>query len=214
MIGILDYGMGNLRSVQKAFERLDGPEAIIVTEPDAVAGCEKLVLPGVGSFTDGMRLLRQREFIKPIKDFVSAGRPLLGVCLGMQLLFDASTEDAPAEDRPTPGLGLIAGTVVRFREDQGPGRPRLKVPHMGWNRLDFNPDHCRPLCADLGTEAYVYFVHSYHCIPDDPAVIAATADYGQPFCAAVHDHHLWATQFHPEKSQRAGLTILHNFATL
>ncbi|MEM7624902.1 MAG: imidazole glycerol phosphate synthase subunit HisH [Planctomycetota bacterium] len=211
MIGILDYGMGNLRSVQKAFDRLGGPRAVVVTRPDDVAGCEKVVLPGVGNFADGMQHLHDRGFVEPVCDFIDTGRPLLGICMGMQLLFDGSTEDAP-DDAPVPGLGVVPGRVVRFHEDQGAGRPRLKVPHMGWNKLDFAD--CTPLSAGLDGETYVYFVHGYYCVPDDPAVTAATADYGQPFCAALHQDNLWATQFHPEKSQRVGLKILQNFAAL
>lgn len=211
MIGILDYGMGNLRSVQKAFERLDGPRAVIVTKPDDVAGCEKLILPGVGNFADGMTHLRDRGFVAPTQDFVATGRPLLGICMGMQLLLDGSTEDAPPE-KPISGLGVVAGRVVRFEEDRGPDQPRLKVPHMGWNRLEIVGDS--PLFAGLTEDTHVYFVHGYYCVPDDENVIAATADYGAPFCAALHRDNVWAMQFHPEKSQRVGLQLLKNFAAL
>lgn len=210
MIGILDYGMGNLRSVQKAFEQLGGPRAVIVADPHEITGCEKLVLPGVGNFADGMTQLRDGGFIEPVKDFIATGRPLLGICMGMQLLLDHSTEDAEAE--PSAGLGVVAGTVLRFNEDQGEGRPRLKVPHMGWNKLE--PQEDSPLFAGLDEEAYVYFVHGYYCVPEDESVVAATADYGSPFCAALHTGNVWATQFHPEKSQRVGLHILDNFASL
>jgi glutamine amidotransferase len=211
MIGILDYGMGNLRSVQKAFDHLGGTRAVVVTKPGDVAGCEKVVLPGVGNFADGMQHLTERGFVKPLLEFIDTGRPLLGICMGMQLLFDSSTEDAPA-DQPVRGLGVVPGRVVRFNEDRGPDLPRLKVPQMGWNKLKF--ERFSPLSAGLGDDAYVYFVHGYYCVPDDTAVVAATADYGQPFCAALHHENLWATQFHPEKSQRVGLKILENFAAL
>ncbi|MEO1237071.1 MAG: imidazole glycerol phosphate synthase subunit HisH [Planctomycetota bacterium] len=220
MIGILDYGMGNLRSVQKAFDRLGGTRAVVVSDPDDVVGCEKLILPGVGNFADGMRLLGERGMVEPVRRFLDTGRPLLGVCMGMQLLFDSSTEQVDdVGGEPVAGLGVVPGRVVRFREDRGgeasgggASGGRLKVPHMGWNRLE--PVDDSPLFAGLDEEAYVYFVHGYHCVPDDASAVAATADYGGPFCAAVHRDHVWATQFHPEKSQRVGLQILKNFAAL
>jgi glutamine amidotransferase len=211
MIGILDYGMGNLRSVQKAFERLDGPKAVVLERPQQMVGCEKIVLPGVGNFADGMRQLHERSYVPAIHDFIATGRPLLGVCLGMQLLLTDSTEDAGA-DGPTRGLDAVPGRVVRFAEDQGPDRRRLKVPHMGWNRL--TPVEGSPLFAGLGPEPYVYFVHGYHCEPADADALAATADYGQPFCAALHAGNVWGMQFHPEKSQHVGLKLLQNFASL
>ncbi|MEM1107469.1 MAG: imidazole glycerol phosphate synthase subunit HisH [Planctomycetota bacterium] len=210
MIGILDYGLGNLRSVQKAFNQIGGTRSVVVNDPQEIAGCEKVILPGVGNFADGMKLLNGRGFAEPIADFVTSGRPLLGVCMGMQLLLDSSTEDADAE--PVKGLGLVPGTVVRFEEDQGADHPRLKVPHMGWNRLDIRGES--PLFAGLSDEAYVYFVHGYYCVPAEKSIVAATADYGSPFCAALHADNIWATQFHPEKSQRVGLQILRNFASL
>lgn len=224
MIGILDYGMGNLRSVQKAFDHFGGTRAVVIGDANDLGGCEKIVLPGVGNFADGMEQLSQRGFAAPVRDFIATGRPLLGICMGMQLLLDSSTEDAEAAgpggdsggdargDGTVAGLGVVPGRVVRFREDQGPDRPRLKVPHMGWNKL--TPTADSPLFAGLGDDAYVYFVHGYYCVPDDPAVVAATAEYGRPFCAALHRGNVWATQFHPEKSQRVGLRILKNFAAL
>lgn len=212
MIGILDYGMGNLRSVQKAFDRLGGTRAIVVSDPRELCGCEKAVLPGVGNFADGMKLLGERGFVGPVQDFIGSGRPLLGICMGMQLLLDSSTEDAEAAGGTIAGLGVVPGRVVRFEEDQGAGRPRLKVPHMGWNRLE--PTGESPLFAGLDDEAYVYFVHGYYCQPSDDAVVAATAEYGRSFCAALHRDNVWATQFHPEKSQRVGLQILSNFAAI
>ncbi|MEM8738313.1 MAG: imidazole glycerol phosphate synthase subunit HisH [Planctomycetota bacterium] len=219
MIGILDYGMGNLRSVQKAFEKLGGTRAVVVADPGDVAGCEKVVLPGVGNFADGMRELAARGFVEPVRSFIASGRPVLGVCMGMQLLFDRSSEqpdgsggEAADTRQSVAGLGVIPGEVVRFQEDQGPDQPRLKVPHMGWNRLEDTGDS--PLFAGLGPAPYAYFVHGYHCVPADPAVVAAAADYGGRFCAAVHHGNVWATQFHPEKSQRVGLRILQNFGAL
>ncbi|MEM9881500.1 MAG: imidazole glycerol phosphate synthase subunit HisH [Planctomycetota bacterium] len=212
MIGILDYGMGNLRSVQKAFDRVGGPRSVVVDQPDDVAGCEKLVLPGVGNFADGMRQLAERGMEAPLRAFIAAGRPVLGVCMGMQLLLDSSTEEATPPAEPIAGLGVVPGRVVRFDEDRGGGGQRLKVPHMGWNRLE--PAGDSPLFAGLDEEPYVYFVHGYYCVPEEAADVAATADYGGPFCAALHRENLWATQFHPEKSQRVGLRLLHNFASL
>lgn len=209
MIGILDYGLGNLRSVQKAFECLGCVDAAVVSDPEQVSGCEKILLPGVGNFADGVSLLRERGFVEPVLDFVGRGRPLLGICMGMQLLFDRSTE-APEGQQAVAGLGLVPGRVERFQEDMGGAR--LKVPHMGWNRLEV--DESKPVCAGLGDDPHVYFVHGYYCVPDDPAVVAATADYGEPFCAAVCRGNLWATQFHPEKSQKVGLKILQNFVAV
>ncbi len=224
MIAILDYGLGNLRSVHKAFERV-GAAAEVIADPAAVGRYEKLVLPGVGNFADGMALLRGRGFVEPVREAVAAGVPTLGVCMGMQLLMDSSTEDAPCDDEPVPGLGIVPGRVIRFREDGAEGfggdgghlaATRLKVPHMGWNRLDPTPPRQgtdgHPLTADLGPDPYVYFVHGYYCVPDDPAVTVATATYGRPFCAALQQGHVWACQFHPEKSQSVGLQILTNFA--
>ncbi|XAL99267.1 imidazole glycerol phosphate synthase subunit HisH [Phycisphaeraceae bacterium D3-23] len=210
MIGILDYGMGNLRSVQKALERI-GADASIVSDVDAIQSCDRLVLPGVGAFSDGMQHLRGAGFVEPIRDYLVTGRPVLGICLGLQLLFDSSAEGAADASQPVQGLGVLPGVVQRFHEDQGPDQPRLKVPHMGWNSIDFAPN-C-PLFHGLCPGDHVYFVHAYHCRPSDPAHVAATTTYGQPVCAAVHRDNLWATQFHPEKSQHVGLTILNNFAS-
>jgi len=209
MIAILNYGMGNLRSVQKALERV-GAQAEVIDSPDQVASADRLILPGVGAFADGMAHLQERAMVEPLLAFAESGRPMLGICLGMQLMFDSSAEDAPSPDQPVPGLGLLPGKVVRFEEDQGPGNERLKVPHMGWNALDFAPG--TPLFAGIEPGEHVYFVHGYYCLPADENDTAATADYGGRFCAAVHRDNVWATQFHPEKSQRVGLRILENFA--
>ncbi|MGB0767665.1 MAG: imidazole glycerol phosphate synthase subunit HisH [Phycisphaeraceae bacterium] len=209
MIGIVNYGMGNLRSVQKALERVGAP-AEVIDDPQRFDAAERLIL--VGAFADGMTHLRERGMIDPLKRFANSGRPMMGICLGMQLLLDSSTEDALSPDRPVPGLGVLPGKVVRFSEDQGQDKPRLKVPHMGWNQIDFEPD--TPLFNSLDPGDHVYFVHGYYCVPDEPGDIAATADYGHTFCAAMHRNNLWATQFHPEKSQRVGLQILDNFANV
>lgn len=209
MIAIVNYGMGNLRSVQKALERV-GAEAVIVDTPEQIESAERLILPGVGAFADGMEHLRERGMVEPLKRYADSGKPMMGICLGMQLLFDSSMEDAPSPDQPVQGLGILPGKVIRFQEDQGPDQPRLKVPHMGWNEIAFAPD--TPLFAGLIPGDHVYFVHGYYCVPTNENDIAATTGYGGTYCSAVHRENVWATQFHPEKSQRVGLRILENFA--
>ena len=209
MIAIVNYGMGNLRSVQKALERV-GAQAEVIDTPGQIESAQRLILPGVGAFADGMQHLRERGMVEPLRAYAASGRPMMGICLGMQLLFDSSMEDAPSPDQPVPGLGVLPGKVVRFQEDQGPGKPRLKVPHMGWNAIDFEPG--TPLFEGLSPGDHVYFVHGYYCVPDEANDTAAAAEYGSRFCAAVHRGSVWATQFHPEKSQRVGLRILENFA--
>lgn len=198
MIAIIDYGMGNLRSVQKAIEAV-GSSAVVTGDPDEVRRADKVILPGVGAFADAMAELRRTGLGEAFVEAVAAGKPCLGVCLGLQLLFDASEEDG--EHR---GLGLIAGRVVRFVP--GPGR---KVPHMGWNTLRSLRES--PLLEGLGPEPSVYFVHSYYARPDDPGVVVADCDYGAPFAAMVARDNLAACQFHPEKSQAVGLAIYRNF---
>ncbi|HEY3963710.1 MAG TPA: imidazole glycerol phosphate synthase subunit HisH [Planctomycetaceae bacterium] len=201
MIQIIDYGMGNLRSVQKAFEKLSVP-AEICTNPADVKKCDRLILPGVGAFRDAITELRRQGFVEPIKTHIAADKPFLGICLGLQLLFDVSYEDGTWE-----GLGLMPGKVVRFPEN-----PELKVPHMGWNRVAIAAD-C-PLFAGIPPDSFFYFVHSYHVVPDDAAVVAGRTEYGQPFTSVVHRGNMFATQFHPEKSQMLGLQLLANFAQL
>jgi glutamine amidotransferase len=201
MIAIIDYQMGNLRSVQKALERV-GHEAVITSDPAELERAEKIVLPGVGAFEDAIAELRRRELVQPIREAIDAGKPFLGVCLGLQLLFEVSYEGGRHE-----GLGVLAGEVVRF------DLPRqYKVPHMGWNQARV----LRPAPVLKGIEdgAHFYFVHSYYVVPRDPQVIALEVEYGQPFCAAVWRDRLFATQFHPEKSQANGLRLLKNFAEL
>ena len=209
MIGIVNYGMGNLRSVQKALQRV-GAQAEVIDTLEQIEAAERLILPGVGAFADGMIHLRERDMVEPLKRYAGSGRPMMGICLGMQLLFDSSTEDAASDDQPVAGLGIFPGRVVRFSEDQGPGQPRLKVPHMGWNEIDFAAG--TPLFEGLKPGDHVYFVHGYYCVPGDTSDIAATTGYGSTYCSAVHRGNVWATQFHPEKSQRVGLKILENFA--
>lgn len=203
MIAILDYGMGNLRSVQKAFEQV-GAEASIIRDAAQITHADKLILPGVGAFKDAIATLVGRGLDGPIRKHVSSGKPFLGICLGLQLLFETGFEDG--EHR---GLGILAGSCIRFDVDKSLG---LKVPHMGWNQLNvFRP---APILKDIPAGAGVYFVHSYHVVPTDPSVIATTTDYGRPFVSSVWKDNLMATQFHPEKSQGVGLQILSNFAAM
>ena len=201
MIAVIDYQMGNLRSVQKALERV-GHEAVVTSDPEVVERADKIVLPGVGAFEDAIAELRRRELVQPIKEAIDRGKPFLGICLGLQLLFDVSEEGGEFE-----GLGVIRGRVRRF-----PDEPGYKVPHMGWNRLKRTAD--RAIFHDIPGDAHVYFVHSYYVDPEDEAVVAATTDYILPFVSAVARGNLFAVQFHPEKSQRHGLQILKNFAEL
>jgi glutamine amidotransferase len=200
-IMIVDYGMANLRSVQKAFEKV-GHAAEITSDPTRIGEAEKLVLPGVGAFQDAIARVRESGQAEPILDHVRAGKPFFGICLGMQMLFTTSYEDGVFT-----GLDLFPGDVVRF-----PEMPGLKVPHMGWNQL-----HVRrpaPVLRDLPENANVYFVHSYCVKPRDARIIATETDYPTPFVSAIWHENVFATQFHPEKSQQVGLTMLKNFAAL
>ncbi len=199
MIAIIDYGMGNLRSVQKAVEAV-GHQAEVTADPQTLRQASHVILPGVGAFADAMAELRRTGLGDAFVEAVRAGKPCLGVCLGLQLLFDSSTEDGEHE-----GLGLLPGRVVRFA-----ARPGLKVPHMGWNTLSVRRPV--PLLAGLGPQPSVYFVHSYYAVPDLAADVAAVADYPDPFAAIVWRDNLMACQFHPEKSQRVGLAMYANFA--
>jgi imidazole glycerol-phosphate synthase subunit HisH len=202
-IAIVDYGMANLRSVQKAFAQV-GADAQIISEPEQIDRAEKIVLPGVGAFKDAIATLKNRRLADALVNHIHRGRPFLGICLGLQLLVDVSYEDG--EHR---GLGIIPGQCVRFDVDTTSG---LKVPHMGWNQLVIkNPT---PLLRDLPPGSSVYFVHSYHVVPKDAKTIAAEADYGRPFVAAIARDNVMATQFHPEKSQKVGMRILANFAAI
>jgi glutamine amidotransferase len=198
-IVIVDYGMANLRSVQKAFEKV-GAAADVTSDPNRVAEADKLVLPGVGAFRDAIARLNDTGLAEPIKRHVKAGKPFLGICLGLQLLFTRSHEDGVYE-----GLDLFPGEVVRF-----PHVPGLKVPHMGWNQLRVR--RRAPCLADLPDGASVYFVHSYCVKPRDANLVATETDYPEPFASSVWHDNVFATQFHPEKSQRVGLGILSQFA--
>jgi glutamine amidotransferase len=199
MIVIVDYGMANLRSVQKAFEKVGHP-AVISGDPNRVAEADKVVLPGVGAFRDAIARLHEAGLAAPILAHLRAGKPFFGVCLGLQLLFTTSHEDGTHL-----GLDYFPGEVVRF-----PHQPGLKVPHMGWNQLRVRRP--APTLAELPPDPSVYFVHSYYVAPRDPALTAAETDYPTPFTSAVWNENVFATQFHPEKSQRVGLQMLRRFA--
>lgn len=201
MIAIIDYQMGNLRSVQKGFEKV-GHAAVITSDPRELEEASKIVLPGVGAFGDAIHELQRRDLVQSIKAAIASGKPFLGICLGLQLLFDVGYEGGEFQ-----GLGVLPGKCIRFELPA-----EYKVPHMGWNQ-------CRilrraPLLKDTRENTHFYFVHSYHVVPEDKSVIAIEADYGGPFCAAVWKDNLFATQFHPEKSQADGLQLLKNFAEL
>jgi glutamine amidotransferase len=200
-ITIVDYGMGNLRSVQKALERL-GTEAVITSDAQQIAEAEKVILPGVGAFRDAIQALHDYQLVEVIKDTASAGKPFLGICLGLQLLFDVSYEDGEFQ-----GLGIVPGKVTRFELPA-----ELKIPHMGWNQLHTTTDN--PLLNDIRRDAWFYFVHSYYVQPDDESWTAATTDYGGEFVSIVARDNVFATQFHPEKSQSEGLQLLRNFVAL
>ncbi len=201
MIAIIDYGMGNLRSVQKALEAV-GHHADVTCDPDRVRHADKVILPGVGAFADAIGELRRTGLGEAFTEAVRAGKPCLGVCLGLQLLFEFSEEDGVHQ-----GLGLMPGRVVRF-----PSVPGLKIPHMGWNTLQIRRPV--PLLRGLEPEPSVYFVHSYHARPSNPEDVAAESLYPDPFAALVWRDNLMACQFHPEKSQKVGLAMYANFAAL
>lgn len=203
MIVIVDYGMGNLRSVHKAFEKV-GKQAVITSDPDRVLRASKVVLPGVGAFENCMANLKERHLIGPIYKFINTGRPFLGICLGLQLLFTESEEGGVG------GLDIIKGRVKRFKST-----PELKVPHMGWNQVKCKMQNskCKILTGILD-DAYFYFVHSYYVEPDDKSVITATTEYGLDFASIVSKDNIYGTQFHPEKSQELGLRMLKNFGEL
>ncbi len=209
MIVVVDYGMGNLRSVSKALESLGAPVRVS-SDPADVARASKVILPGVGAFPAAMRELSSKKLVDPIKAAIARGTPYLGICLGLQLLFDRSDEGGGAA-----GLGVLGGTVKRFAAD-----PRYKVPHMGWNQISsgqwsvISDQKKCPLLKDIPDGSFVYFVHSYYGDPSDRSVVALETEYGVRFPAMVWRKNLYATQFHPEKSQSVGLRLLENFVNL
>jgi glutamine amidotransferase len=199
MIAIIDYGMGNLRSVQKGFERV-GREAVVTSDAKTILSASKVVLPGVGAFPDCMRNLDQYGLIDAVQASIASGKPFLGICLGLQLLFTESEEFGLSR-----GLDIIKGRVVRFKlKDRS-----LKIPHMGWNGLSIK--RRAPALLDVPDNGHVYFVHSFHVVPEDKAVIATTTDYGSEFVSSIWKDNILAVQFHPEKSQALGLSILKRF---
>lgn len=203
MIAIIDYGMGNLRSVQKAFERL-GVDATITSDRSVVESADKLVLPGVGAIADAISELKRSGLVDSIVRAVESDRPFLGICLGFQALFERSEENGGTEC-----LGLFKGAVRRFPES-----PVYVVPHMGWNTLSFKKRDA-PIFKDMKDEDYVYFVHSYYVDPEDPAIVATTTNYDDvDFCSSIAVGNVFGVQFHPEKSQNVGLGILKNFSEL
>ncbi|MCA9050403.1 MAG: imidazole glycerol phosphate synthase subunit HisH [Planctomycetaceae bacterium] len=201
-IAIIDYGMGNHRSVQKAIEHI-GASAVITADPSAIAAADKVILPGVGAFRDAIQAIRDHHLTDVIRESVDSGKPFLGICLGLQLLFDVSYEDGEYA-----GLEIVPGTVQRFDLPSD-----LKIPHMGWNRLTLTQPNA-PVFSGLSDESWFYFVHSYYVQPADSSWTAATTDYGTPFVSAVARDNVFAVQFHPEKSQSAGLQLLGNFVRL
>ncbi len=205
MIAIIDYGMGNLRSAQKGFECV-GHEAIVTDDPEVIRRADAVVLPGVGAYKDCYEGLRDRGLIPVVHDAAASGRPFLGICVGLQLLFESS-EEGPCEE----GLGIFKGRVVRFPKASETG---LKVPHMGWNRLQPVQGRTCPLLAEAGPSPFAYFVHSYYAEPKDDTIVLAACEYGVTFPALVGRGNVFAVQFHPEKSQTDGLAILRAFGNL
>ena len=201
MTAIIDYDAGNLRSVEKALQAL-GEETVITRDREELLAADRVILPGVGAFGDAMEKLHQYGLVEIIRQVVQKGTPFLGICLGLQLLFEESEES-----QGVPGLGILKGKIRRI-----PNTPGLKIPHMGWNSLTLRPG--TRLFSGLGEEPYVYFVHSYYLEAADPEIVAASADYGVVIHAAVETGNVFACQFHPEKSSDTGLQILKNFISL
>lgn len=210
MIGIIDYGMGNLSSVRKSVERLNVP-CRFVTRTEEVLESDHLILPGVGAFEDAIRFLTQSGLVEAILEKIKSGTPFLGICLGMQMLFERSFENGEFR-----GLGLFEGDVVRFSfsEEQREGAgEKLSIPHMGWNQISVDqPNH--PFWKGVQPDSHFYFVHSYHVVPRDSAAIAARSFFGYEFCAAVTRENVIGVQFHPEKSQSNGLKLIENFTQM
>ena len=197
MIAIIDYGMGNLGSVQKALAYL-GYDSEITNDPARVIDADGVVLPGVGAIGAAMESLKSKGLDKVVHEYIATGKPFLGICLGMQMLFDTSEESFGGE--PVKGLSVLPGKVVKFPSDMG-----LKIPQIGWNELNSR-------CEIIPDKEYVYFVHSYYCVPDKIQDVAATVNYGIEYCCSVRRDNVFACQFHPEKSGEAGLAILNRWA--
>jgi imidazole glycerol-phosphate synthase subunit HisH len=226
MIAIIDYGMGNLRSVEKAFEKV-GFDTVVTDKPEIIENADKIVLPGVGAFKDAKDGLQERNLIEPIKNHIKQNKLFLGICLGLHLLFTRSYEDGVHE-----GLNIVPGEVVRFNADRlnmdkAGGQKevtgslgelpvvnsqKLKIPHMGWNTIREQKEV--PVLKGLPVDPYMYFVHSYFVVPDRDEVVATETEYGLPFVSMISIDNIFAMQFHPEKSQQYGLAILKNFGEL
>ena len=203
MIALLDYGSGNLRSVEKALKKV-GASVQVTKSPAGINGAHGLVLPGVGAFDDCVNSMQKQDLLAATRDWVRSGKPFLGICVGYQALFDSSEEFNSC----AVGLGIFKGKVIRFPQREG-----LKVPQIGWNQLEIARPDC-PLYKDIPNGSYVYFVHSFFPQPVDESVIATRTTYGEPFASSVWKDNVFATQFHPEKSQTVGLKLLENFVTL
>ncbi|HNQ73464.1 MAG TPA: imidazole glycerol phosphate synthase subunit HisH [Verrucomicrobiota bacterium] len=203
MIALLDYGSGNLRSVHKALNQA-GAAVRVVRTPLEMKGAAGVVLPGVGAFDDCLHALARQELLTALQDFIQSGRPFLGICVGYQALFERSEEFNSC----AAGLGVLAGKVVRFAPAAG-----VKVPQIGWNQIEIIRPDC-PLYRGIASGSYVYFVHSFFPRPTDPGVVATRTEYGETFASSAWHNNVFATQFHPEKSQRVGLQLLKNFVAL
>jgi glutamine amidotransferase len=202
VIALIDYDSGNLRSVQKALLKV-GADVRIVRKPQEINGAAALVLPGVGAFDDCINALQKQELLAAAKDFIKTGKPFLGICVGYQALFDKSEEFNSC----AAGLGLFHGKVVRFSTDG------LKVPQIGWNQIEIAQPNC-PIYKNIKSGSYVYFVHSFFPKPKDESIVATKTEYGETFASSVWRDNVYATQFHPEKSQTVGLQLLKNFVSL
>lgn len=203
MIALLDYGSGNLRSVHKALLKV-GADVQIVQHPDGMRDARAMVLPGVGAFDDCINALRKQELLEASRDFIKTGKPFLGICVGYQALFERSEEFNSC----AAGLGVFSGSVVRFQE-----KPGLKIPQIAWNQIEITQANC-PLYRGVANGSYVYFVHSFFPKPADTSIIATKTEYGETFTSSVWKDNVFATQFHPEKSQKIGLQLLSNFVAL
>ena len=208
MIAVIDYGMGNLRSVQKALEHV-GAKVIVTHDPHLIIGADSVVLPGVGAFKDCMLNLTQLNLVDPIRKFIDSGKPFLGICLGLQVLFEESEEYGPVV-----GLGVLPGKVVKFTSasSETKGGSPIKIPHMGWNNIEVKKR--APLFDKLDAEPYFYFVHSYYVVPEDQSMVATITNYGVEFVSGIQYKNIYAFQFHPEKSQTMGLSLLERFSNL
>ena len=203
MIALLDYGSGNLRSVEKALQKV-GADVQLATRPEEMRDAQAVVLPGVGAFDDCVSAMQRQELFGAILDFIRSGRPFLGICVGYQALFERSEEFNSC----AAGLGVFAGRVVRFTE-----RPGIKIPQIGWNQLRLTRPDC-PLYRGIADGIYVYFVHSFFPKPADESIVATRTEYGEDFASSIWKENVFATQFHPEKSQKIGLQLLKNFVDL